>query len=231
MNIYYCSTWLIACESVYTISDDPDYKPGLINYVSWLPQDIELYRQEFPREIRERNGLVPTYETKQRPAKRLHVPSYRDTLAIVSNLRKTDPHFEPQVMETLKVFAISFENQELERPLNEREKKVYKLVKSASSVMHTPKTFTDAFIVTFELDNPIFLRPYQLFIQALHAHDYDGVYDVADIWYNSYHPIAPVIIFGEGSLEVVETREIAPISQSFPISGHSPNTSQDFPRL
>lgn len=183
----------------HTISSDPLYHIGVTHYISFLPEDIALYRARFPWEVRDREGNTPIYDFVSIPLKDLKIADHDGAKIIFDRIYEKNESFRLQVGMILCMFLDSFSY--LTRSLTGNELLVYELLSKVR--MGDFKRLYDAFEVSFEVDNYLFMYPYQVYFQALRRKGFDGVLDTADILYNTYNTTAPVVVLNPDRMKIV----------------------------
>ena len=188
----------------HTISSDPSYTIAGTHYISFLPNDISVYRLKFPWEVREREGDTPIYDFYSTPKRDLKILEYEEAKRIFDRLYDKNEPFRLQVGMIIAMFLDSF--QYLDRSLNGRELLIYELF---SNVRYGDRARVyDAFEVSFEMDIWLFLYPYVTFFKALRRKGYDGLVDTADIRYNTYDVRCPVVVINPDRMELLGSQRL-----------------------
>lgn len=191
---------------LHTIVSDENYRMDAPHYVSYLERDIELYRKEFPKEIHELYGDIPIYDVVTETTKNIHIPHEAASLAIFACVLVDSKVTMAQLKAVLDIFYSSLK--ECDHPLNGREQMVLNLLRKTFSPHHSIKDFYDSFVVSMELDDPLFHQPYKEFAKLLKKHGYSGIIDIADIRYNTYQAEQPLIILDTSCIRVKDIRQI-----------------------
>lgn len=186
----------------HTIASDPDYKILQAYYISYKPHDILVYEEKFPLEIRDREGNTPVYNVTSTPLKDLKILEYDEAKVIFDKLYRNNRKLKLQTDMILRVFLASFRT--LQRPLVGRELLIRELLTNV--YYGDTNHIYDAFEVSFELDLHLCHYPYQVFINALRRKGFDGIIDIADIRYNTYNVIAPVVIFNPERMQLIDSQ-------------------------
>lgn len=189
----------------HTITPDFLYRLSPPHYVSYLPEDISIYCSKFPEEIYEREGLVPVYDVITVTDKDLRIANIDISKKIFEKIYLKNQKFRFQVDLILQVFSESFKT--VNRELNEREEKVYHLLEKLPN--GNMDDLYDAFIISMEIDNPLYTYPYQTFYSALRRKGYSAIIDVADLFYNSYKVNLPVIVINIQKVHILYIAQIA----------------------
>ena len=191
----------------HTIDSDGNYTTiDVPHYVSYLPEDIALYRREFPIEIHERYGDIPIYDVITKPKRDIWIASHEAGLSLFTGMLMEHRILQGQLQVVLDIFLNSFEH--LNRILNEREAKVYSLLQESLGVHSSIEKLYDAFVVSMELDDPMFKQPYEQFAFQLMKYGYSGILDEADMHYNSYQAKQPLIILDPTCVKLIDIQEV-----------------------